>query len=338
MATNRTGALRTATRRAGWLLALLLAAFSCQRETEDPTGGETHFLVRCQPNTDSCGKKLSCLCGVCTLPCTERAACERLPAAACVAASAGEACSDSAAQGHCDVACLIDADCAVLSVGHHCELGACRADSSPSACVRGNVSANQVLLLGDSFFASSHQITAYLEGFARSAGALPSGERYRDNSRLTANGLANGGIADEYAAALAEAEVKVVIMSAGGADILVGNCDTADASCPAIAGAAAAARDLLDKMAADGVARVVYAFYPDPFDTNLRAKVDALRPLVQSACESSAVSCLFLDLRPAFADHYAEYTQADGINPTQAGAQASAQAIWNLMQSECIAQ
>jgi hypothetical protein len=207
--------------------------------------------------------------------------------------------------------------------------------------VRGDVAANQVLLIGDSFFAADHQIAAYLEGFARSAGALPSGARYRDNSRLTANTLAAGGIADEYAAAIAEAGVKVVIMSGGGADVLVGPCDTVDASCPAIASAAAAARDLLTRMAADGVLDAVYVFYPDPVkDTtpNLRAKVDALRPLIESACTNSAVRCHFLDLRPTFAGHYPEYIQADGMNPTPAGSQATAQEIWALMQSACIAQ
>lgn len=351
--------LRRATRKVGWCLALFFAAFSCERQTDDPTGGETHFLVRCQPGSNSCGNTLSCLCGVCTLPCNERATCERLPGAACVASNGGEACAGSEAPGHCDVACFIDADCSPLSGAHRCEAGACRADSSQGvptssagaagdggaseagACAHGNVSANQVLVIGDSFFAATHQMTAYLEELARGAGALSTGERYRDNSRLNANTLANGGIADQYAAAIADADVKAVIMSGGGADLLVGSCDTVDANCPAIAGAAAAARELLDKMAGDGVADAVYVFYPDPVKDptpNLRAKVDALRPLIENACTSSAVRCHFLDLRPTFAAHYDAYVQADGINPTQAGSQATAQAVWALMQSECIAQ
>lgn len=349
--------LRRATRNIGLCLGLVLAAFSCERQINDPTGGETHFLVRCQPGTNSCGNVLSCLCGVCTLPCSERATCEHLPSAACVASTSNEACENSQA-GHCDVACLIDADCAALSGSHRCELGVCRANpqGSPSAsggaagdgsggeagvCVRGSIAANQILLIGDSFFAASHQITAYLEALARSAGVLPTGERYRDNSRLTSNTLANSGIADEYAAAVAEAEVKTVIMSGGGADVLLGSCDTVDANCPTIAAAAAAARELLGRMAGDGVIDAIYVFYPDPVKDatpNLRAKVDTLRPLIESACESSAVRCHFLDLRPTFADHYDDYIQADGLNPTQAGAQATAQAIWVVMQRECIAQ
>src|SRR6478736_3073540 len=352
VATDENLFLRHAAPRIVWVLALLFAAFSCQRQHDDPTGRETHFLVRCVPGSNTCGSGLSCVCGVCTLPCSERAVCEPLPAAACVASSNDAACGAAMTTGHCDVACLIDADCSVLSQRHRCQLGACRADSpsgqaadaggsDASACIRGAISANQLLVIGDSFIAASHQITAYLEGLARDAGTLPAGARYRDNSRLAVNTLANGGIADEYAAAIAEAEVKVVIMNGGGADALVGACDTVDASCPPIAAAATAARELLAKMAADGVSNVVYVFYPDPVkDTtpNLRAKVDALRPLIESACEASSVRCNFLDLRPIFADHYPDYIQADGMNPTSAGSQAAAQAIWAVMQNECIAQ
>ena len=48
--------------------------------------------------------------------------------------------------------------------------------------------------------------------------------------------------------------------------------------------------------------------------------------------------CHWLDLRTVFAGHYAEYVQADQLNPTDAGARASADAIWATMQQYCIAQ
>jgi hypothetical protein len=202
------------------------------------------------------------------------------------------------------------------------------------------VSANQVLLIGDSFLATSHQITAYLEDFARDAGALSTGERYRDNSRLTANALAYGGngLADQYADGVAEAEVKVVIMNGGGADAFLGSCEAADASCPLLSAAAAAAETLFSTMAEDGVLHVVYAFYPDPIDAGVRAKMDALRPLIQSVCETSPVPCHWRDLRPIFAGKYDEYVIADGMNPTAAGSQASAAAIWATMETHCVAQ
>lgn len=339
------------------LLAALALAFSCRPESSDPTGGETHFLSRCQPNTNSCGERLMCVCGVCTVPCTERDGCRALPSAQCVlSCTTADAMK---APGVCDVSCVADADCAIISSAHRCEQGACRSGSLPSSgaggsegvpaagaggaansCNHGEVLANQVLILGDVFFASNHQITAYLEGLARDAGALPVGERYRDRSSSIANALALGGngIAEQYASGVSETEVKVVIMNGGGADALVGSCDSADASCPVLAAAAAAAQELLAKMAADHVQHVVYVFYPDPGDATVRAKIDALRPLIQSACQNAPLPCHWLDLRGAFAGHYAEYIQPDQINPTDAGARASAAAIWSVMQQSCIAQ
>jgi hypothetical protein len=202
------------------------------------------------------------------------------------------------------------------------------------------VGGNQVLVIGDSFFGATHQITAYLEDLARSAGALSAGERYRDNSRLTANALALGGngIADQYLAAQAEAPVEVVIMNGGGADVLAGSCEAPLPDCAVLLDAAAAAGELLSQMAADGVANVVYAFYPDPLDAELREEMDALRPLIQAACEGSPVPCHWVDLRTAFADNYDTYVQADGRNPTAAGAEAGAGAIWATMLEHCVAQ
>lgn len=208
------------------------------------------------------------------------------------------------------------------------------------SCDSGTVSANQVLVIGDSFFATTHQITAYLESLARDAGAVSVGERYRDRSNLLSNALAlNGnGIEDQFTGGVSEAEVKVVIMNGGGADALLGSCDTANASCVVVAAAAVAAEALFSKMATDNVEQVVYAFYPDPGDANVKARMDALRPLIQSACENAPLPCRWLDLRPVFAGHYSEYVQADQLNPTDAGARASAEAIWATMQLYCIAQ
>ena len=338
------------------LLGALALAFSCNRESTDPTGGETHFLTRCEPGTNTCGGRLTCMCGVCTLPCTERATCQALPAAQCVPGCVPD---DSQAPGVCEVSCVVDEDCAVLSRLHRCQQGVCRAGSlanaaagaggssaeagggaGASSCDRGVVPANQVLVIGDSFFASTHQITAYLEGLARDAGVLSVGERYRDRSSLVANALAlaGNGIADQYTSGISEAAVKVVIMNGGGADALLGSCDSANASCAVITAAAAAAQSLFAKMATDGVEQVVYAFYPDPGDTNVRARVDALRPLLQSACDNAPLPCHWLDLRTVFAGHYPEYLQADQLNPNDAGARASAEALWATMQQYCVAQ
>ena len=334
------------------LLAAMALAFSCKPESTEPTGGETHFLLRCESGSNSCGDRLTCLCGVCTLPCAERATCEALPAAQCVP---GCVTDRAPAPGVCEVSCVADADCAVVSAFHRCQQGVCRAgslasggaggaadvaDAGTNGCERGTVPGNQVLIIGDSFFATTHQITAYLEGLARDAGAVAVGERYRDRSSLLANALALGGngIADQYESGVSEAEVKVVVMNGGGADALLGSCDSTNASCAVVTAAAAAAQALFAQMATDNVEQVVYAFYPDPLDANVQARVDALRPLIQSACENAPLPCHWLDLRTVFKEHYGEYIQPDQLNPTDAGARASADAIWATMQQYCIAQ
>ena len=312
-------------------LAIALVALCCQERSET-SGGETHFLTHCD-ESESCGAELSCLSDVCTLPCDDDAACRAFPGAECVSAS------QSGSPNYCDLRCSVDADCSTLSSIHRCNAGVCRAgaDETPE-CPAGELEANQVLLLGDTFFATTHQITAFLEDLARSAGALSAGDRYRDNSSLLANGLANGGLADQYAAGISEADVRLVIMNGGGADVLLGSCETPATDCPDLTAAAAAAGELLDSMAADGVLDVVYVFYPDPLDATVRDKMDALRPLIQDACDSSPTRCHWLDLRTAFAGNYDEYIQPDGLNPTSAGSQATARAIWETLRLNCIAQ
>lgn len=334
-------------------LLALLWLFGCEAESADPTGGETHFLRLCDDDASACGSALSCLCGVCTVACQVEASCSAFPDARCTTRTDGT-CGVSG--NMCDLPCSVDDDCSVLSAEHRCTSGSCRLTPEPTpvgeggagsssggqsaACETGSVSANEVLILGDTFFASSHQITAYLEDLARNAGVLQTGQRYRDHSRLVNNALAlsSYGILDQYQTAAADAEVEVVIMNGGGADALLGSCDTIDSSCPVLTAAAQALDDLLRTMAEDGVTGVVFASYPDPQLDGVRQKMDALRPLLQASCDASPVPCSFLDLRDVFANNYDEFVLADGMNPTAAGSQASATAIWGVMQAGCLAQ
>jgi hypothetical protein len=189
--------------------------------------------------------------------------------------------------------------------------------------------------------ATSHQIPPDVEALARQAGVLAAAEHYRDISSLTGNSLAleSPSLTDKYTSAQAGGTVRVVIMNGGGADILLGTCNTPPTeSCPVVANAAAAVPPLLAQMAQDGVQQVVYFFYPDPVDVALQAKMDVLRPLIQAACENSPIPCHWLDLRPTFAGHYSDYIMADGMNPTDAGSAATAAAIWSTMQQNCVAQ
>jgi hypothetical protein len=353
-----------------WLLSFVLllghALGGCSSSDPGGTDGETHFLKSCSLADDDCADGLSCLCGVCTQSCEDEAACAEFPGARCVARGASS-CSDVAAALVCDVECRGDADCRDVSAFHVCSQGACRteappapgegslpsdagastspvasdteastADASAPSCALARASANEVLILGDSFFGNTHQVTAYLEAFARDAGALAPGERYRDNARVVANTLSGGamGIAGQYADAVSDAAVRVVVMNGGGADALVASCDPVDTTCPALVDAAEQATTLLAQMATDAVEQVIYVYYPDTTDAALNEKLDALRPMLESVCAEAPVSCSWIDLRATFSDKE-EYLASGGALPSDAGAEATASTIWQVLSLDC---
>jgi lysophospholipase L1-like esterase len=211
------------------------------------------------------------------------------------------------------------------------------------ACAKGVTKGSEVLLIGDSFIALSRDISEDLNTLARNAGTLEAGESYRDSS-VSGTQLSGGispQIPQQYVNAQRQGPVKVVIMDGGGNDMLNNTCsDPPTASCQAIQNAVAAVEDLFSTMGDDGVESVVYFFYPEnQTNATQRAKIDVLRTLLQEVC-TSAVSpkCYGVDLRPVFVGHFTEYILSDGIHPTAAGSQATAEAIWASMQQNCIAQ
>jgi hypothetical protein len=214
------------------------------------------------------------------------------------------------------------------------------ASTEDRECEPNLVQPNEVVVLGDSFFATTHEVTGYIEASARADGVISEGERYRDYSNLSSNALALGapGIAGQYANAQADSNVRVVIMNGGGADVLLGTCDVVEAECPVISEALLAFEDLLSQMSADGVGAVVFVGYPDPQITEVREMMEVLLPLLESACTQRPSFCHYLDLQAVFAGRQDDYLLPDGLNPTSLGAQASAVAIWDLMGEACIAQ
>jgi lysophospholipase L1-like esterase len=197
------------------------------------------------------------------------------------------------------------------------------------------IDGNQVLLIGNSYIAMSHQITQDLEQFAKNAGILASGDNFIDNSVVAAR-LSGGSIQtipQQYANGNRQKQVRWVIMEGGGND-LEESCNPPTPSCPNLQNAANAVRDLLNQMGNDGVVKVIYFFYPDPQGLDeLKEQLDVLRPLIQDAVNSSRDPvCYWLDLRLVFQGHYSEYVQSDGTHPTSAGSRAAAEAIWNIIQ------
>jgi lysophospholipase L1-like esterase len=211
------------------------------------------------------------------------------------------------------------------------------------ACEKGTTKGDDVLLIGDSFIALSRDITKDLIALARNAGALAADDSYRDKS--VSGTQLSGGISPQipvqYANGQKEAPAKVVIMDGGGNDMLNNTCsEPPTESCQGIQNAVKAVEDLFAQMAMDGVETVVYFFYPEnQKNATQRAKIDVLRSLLQPICYSSvSPKCYGVDLRPVFEGHFTEYVMSDGIHPTAAGSQASAEAIWSVMQENCIAQ
>ena len=124
--------------------------------------------------------------------------------------------------------------------------------------------------------------------------------------------------------------VKMLIMDGGTWDTLVAGGTTASVS-----GVVATFTQFLAKVASDGTVEHIIHYLPPELPSI--AGVAALRPLLRQACAQSSVPCHFLDLQPLWAGH-PEYTATDGIQASTAGATVIADAIWEIMQENCIAQ
>ncbi|HMI92121.1 MAG TPA: hypothetical protein VK509_12185 [Polyangiales bacterium] len=107
------------------ILALGLLC-ACSKAREPETGSQTHFLNDCDV---SCPAPYSCLCGVCTLACSDADQCSDAPGAAVCVAPESKAGSCSEAK-LCDVECERNADCSAVGPQFSCEAGRCRETST----------------------------------------------------------------------------------------------------------------------------------------------------------------------------------------------------------------
>lgn len=203
---------------------------------------------------------------------------------------------------------------------------------SPAPCTHGQVSANQVLWIGDSWITIPGTQYTAVRDRARSSGAIGRSEDYVN---LAAAAASMDDVAKQYETQESGPnKVRVLIMDGGTWDGIA--AQQSGGSVPdAVANAEARFQQFISRVASDGtVEHIIYFLVPAL--PSIPA-VDSLRPVVAAACANSAVPCYFIDLQDAWADH-PEYTGPSGIQASDAGAAVIADLIWSTMQDHCIAQ
>lgn len=226
------------------------------------------------------------------------------------------------------LACLAAIVMATASCGGEpIRLGDGYADGG-TACVHGQIKANEVIWIGDSWITDPGTQHTGVRDLARAAGVLGANEDY---VVLAQAAKTISQIADQYNAREASAnKVKVIIMEGGGWDLIAANGSDA-----AVTSVVSTFTQFLAKVGSDGtVQHIIYFLYPElPTTPN----VAGLRPGVRSACAESKVPCHFLDLQPFWVGH-PEYTAVNGVQASDVGGQVIAEQIWEIMQENCIAQ
>jgi hypothetical protein len=198
-------------------------------------------------------------------------------------------------------------------------------------CVPEPVLAGEVLWIGDTWVLIPGTQHTRVRDLARAAGALGPNEDYV-NRAAPATDMA--AIAKQYQTQQGGAtKVKVLLMDGGTWDPIAAQMMNAPIA-PAIDSAIDEFEQFLARTASDGTVKDIVYFLVPELPTH--PGVAAMRPRLQQACAESLVPCHFLDLQPLWLGH-PEYTAADGIQSSEAGARVIAESIWAIMQDNCIA-
>jgi hypothetical protein len=204
-----------------------------------------------------------------------------------------------------------------------------------TACAHRQVDAAEVLWIGDSWVTIPGTQHTRVRDLALASGAIDANEDYVI-AAAAASTLVK--VVDQYNAQEAgPTKVRVLIMDGGTWDTYLSG--GTDASVTKVSDTF---EQFLVKIASDGtVEHIIYYLVPELATV---PGVAALRPHLRQSCAQSAergVPCHFLDLQldlqPPWADH-PEYLAADGIQASETGARVIAEAIWVIMQENCIAQ
>lgn len=208
------------------------------------------------------------------------------------------------------------------------------AGGSGAICEHGQVAANEVLWIGDSWIIDPGTQRSTVRDLARAAGTIGDNEEY-PSSAMAAAPMSQ--IAQQYdARESGTPKVKVLLMDGGTWDPIA--AQMAGTSIPdAIDTSIQTFVQFLAKVASDGtVEHIVYFLVPELMNI---PGVAEMRPRLRQACESSSVPCHFIDLQDVWRQgDLKKLTAINGFQASPDGGIAIGQAVWATMRSSCIAQ
>lgn len=207
----------------------------------------------------------------------------------------------------------------------------------------GEGDGQDVVMIGDSYMSF-----IFGQGTQFSLEAI-SGRNYREYS-VPGTHMLNGEIPNQYMSAKnADPDIKTVIMTGGGNDIIASsnpsvltNCVAFNQACmDEIAKIQQSVEDLMTQMAADGVEDVIYIgySYTVPPAQDLTETSDYSRGQTATTCLSdgsgpSGLRCHFVDPIELSTTTPPVPIGFDGIHPTKAGYDQIAGYVWDRMQAE----
>lgn len=151
----------------------------------------------------------------------------------------------------------------------------------------------------------------------------------RDYRNYAVPGTVIDQILQQYAtASQADSDIKTVVMTGGGNDILLNSC-TGEACKPIVDTVSMKMANFLPRLAQGGVEDVILVGYGYPANEGKHWSLEYSREVSKEACKKdSKPRCHFIydDLR--------DELSADGIHPTEAGYDRLGQMVWDLMQAE----
>ena len=187
----------------------------------------------------------------------------------------------------------------------------------------GEGDGQDVITIGDSY------MSLILTGIQQSLERI-SGRDYR-NYAVPGTRVLNEQIPNQYNQAVAaDPDIKTVVMTGGGNDVLGSTCT---GTCAEIVdNVSARITELRNQMAEDGVEDVIIVSYGYPGDQNRHASLDYSRGLLTQSCRKDVPPprCHYID--PV--EELAGKISGDGIHPTGEGYDILGQMVWDVMQRE----